>query len=210
MVQKQGEYDAIIKMYESCFNIPDEILNIPDYDFQITANYVQGRYSHSDKMDKTALPTPEAFMDDEIKSANRITRTFSILEHPGRIKISKDAFDRSEPLKITNVYQGVLDKTIYSVSVQRQYEYRLKSGYEYINKGKPESVKEKEQELQQIAVGLHLPVDYDITEDGLLELSLSLDNSDSVHVRDDLVLCTEEQNSDNVYSCPFNVYDRLL
>lgn len=197
----QGEFDAIIKQYKECFDIPNTILNLDDYDFNINVDYSQGDYSHSDKMEKS-LVSSQVFEDDRVKSSNRISKSYGNI----KVKVTRDKYNK-EQLVIDNIYQGDLSKTIYSVSVQRQYKYVLTTGYTYINKGKPQSVTEKLQELQQIEVAAHLPVSYDYTEDGNITLSTTLDSDNA---RSDLALCTVDQNSDYELSCPFSVYDRLL
>lgn len=197
----QGEFDAIIKQYKECFDIPNTILNLDDYDFNINVDYSQGDYSHSDKMEKS-LVSSQVFEDDRVKSSNRISKSYGNI----KVKVTRDKYNK-EQLVIDNIYQGDLSKTIYSVSVQRQYKYTLTTGYTYINKGKPQSVTEKLQELQQIQVAAHLPVSYDYTENGNITLSTTLDSDNA---RSDLALCTVDQNSDYELSCPFSVYDRLL
>ena len=197
----QGEFDAIIKQYKECFDIPNTILNLDDYDFNINVDYSQGDYSHSDKMEKS-LVSSQVFEDDRVKSSNRISKSYGNI----KVKVTRDKYNK-EQLVIDNIYQGDLSKTIYSVSVQRQYKYVLTTGYTYINKGKPQSVTEKLKELQQIEVAAHLPVSYDYTEDGKITLSTTLDSDNA---RSDLALCTVDQNSDYELSCPFSVYDRLL
>ena len=202
-----GQYKQIIENYKSCFDITGRMQEILlDYDFQIDLEYQQGRYSHSETLEKK-LTNSRVYED-----AN--TRTRKKIEIPNtKLIVIDENRDMSTqgPVVIQNAYSGNMEKTIYSISLGREYTYTMTSGYITVNKGIPESVEEKIKEgLQQLDIGPHLPVSYDMTEDGSLELITSIANRDSVEVRTDLPLCTNEESESNNYYCPFSVYDKLI
>ncbi len=210
----QSVYNKMIDDFKHCFDLGDEIKATPDYDFQIDLKYNQPAdnpvYSHEDTLNKTQLEPTHIYED--LNMQNRVNIKSKItarLKDSGKIVTTKDEF-KIENLEDIMAYRGDLINTIYSIKMERQYKYTLTTGYKYILKGKPQSVKEKQNELQEIEVEPHLPVSYDYTDDGEVRLLTRLDNSSSKKRRTDLALCTVAENSDYEYVCKFDVFDRLI
>ena len=202
-----GQYLNEIQKLKDCFNIPEVIKNSEDYNFDIEASYMQADYEHTDQMLKELVSVNDSDQDQEV--INRKTLTFK-QSQTKKITIDTSRKLTVGTLEIENAYSGDLSKKIYSVKVERQYKYTLTTGYNYTLKGTPLSVKEKEKELQEVAIATHLPVSYENTENGTVTLKTSLSNLNSKEARSDLALCTVEENEDNAYVCDFSVYDRLI